>query len=195
MGVVGMITVKTVVDTIYYLLKKIGKCDKLKIIKLIYLADKYHLAKYGRTITNDDYYAMEYGPVATTAKDVLSFDKQLISSKEREYAEQLIKHSGKFDFEANKNVNVDIDTLSETDKEVLNFVINKFGKMKSDELVKYTHKYPEWAQYEDLFQNGLIRRERIAIEELLSLVESDSDLGIPQEHIEETKKVLTGAFL
>jgi len=189
-----MITVKTIVDTIYYLLKKTGKCDKLKIIKLIYLADKYHLIKYGRTVTNDDYYAMECGPVATTAKDVLSFDKQLISHKEQKYAEQLIKRSGKFEFEANKNANVDIDTLSETDKEVLDFVANKFGKMKSSELIEYTHKYPEWAQYKDLFENNLTRRERITVEELLSLIKEDDDLDVSKEHIEETKRVLTGAF-
>jgi len=47
---------KTVAQTIYYILKKIGPTDKKKIFLLLYLADKYHLAKYGRTITGDEYF-------------------------------------------------------------------------------------------------------------------------------------------
>ncbi len=191
-----MITVKTVIDTIYYILRKIGRADKLKIVKLIYLADKYHLIKYGRTIINDDYYAMYYGPVATTVKDVLSFDNQLISGKEKKYRERLIKRSGKFEFESNDNIDIDIlDTLSETDKEILDFVINKFKNMDSKKLVEYTHKYQEWTQYKDLFENNSIKRARIKTEELLSLIiENDNDLNVSKEHIEETRKFLTGTF-
>lgn len=53
------------IEAIYYILSKLGKMDKLKLLKLVYLADKYHLIYYGRTITNDDYYAMKHGPIAS----------------------------------------------------------------------------------------------------------------------------------
>jgi len=60
-----VIIMDSVIETIIYILRKIKKADKIKIIKLVYLANKYHLAKYGRTITGDDYYAIEHGPVGT----------------------------------------------------------------------------------------------------------------------------------
>ncbi len=41
-----------------------GGCSKLILLKFIFLADRYHLRKFGRTITGDSYRAMTYGPVA-----------------------------------------------------------------------------------------------------------------------------------
>ena len=42
--------------------KTIGR---LKLMKLLWLADRLHLMKYGRMVLNDKYYAMPYGPVPT----------------------------------------------------------------------------------------------------------------------------------
>ena len=77
-----MIETSKIIEALHYILHKIKIADKIKIIKLIYLADKYHLVRYGRTITNDDYYAMEYGPVGSTVKDVLEFDEFTLSHNE-----------------------------------------------------------------------------------------------------------------
>jgi uncharacterized phage-associated protein len=48
-----------IVQVIAYLLQKEGQMDYLKIIKLIFFADKLHIKKYGRLITDDSYYAMD----------------------------------------------------------------------------------------------------------------------------------------
>jgi len=190
-----MIAAKTVADTIYYILSKVGKADKLQIIKLIYLADKYHLIKYGRTITGDDYYAMEKGPVGTTAKDLLTFEEDdVFSPTAKDYIIKLVEQTDKkYTYKA-KNVDIELDTLSETDKEILNFVIEKFGDMSTDELIDYVHRYPEWKKYENSFRNRLIRRGKIKIEELLSILDDDLDLKVTPEHIEKSKKMLTGQF-
>ncbi len=83
-----MADTKLVIQVLHYILKKLGKADKLKLIKLIFLADKYHLLKYGRTITEDDYYAMELGPVASIVKDILSFNDFTLSKAELDYAKK-----------------------------------------------------------------------------------------------------------
>jgi uncharacterized phage-associated protein len=57
--------------------KEGGKVDKLKAIKIYWLADRLHLRKYGSTLTNDTYYAMEYGPVASLAKDITGASNRL----------------------------------------------------------------------------------------------------------------------
>jgi hypothetical protein len=85
--------------------------------------------------------------------------------------------------------------LSETDKEALNFVIEHFGNINSKQLSEYTHQYPEWNQYKDLFENNLTRRERIETIELLSTIKDDPlASGIPEDHLKESEKILTGNF-
>jgi uncharacterized phage-associated protein len=188
-----MIETSTIIEAIHYLLKKLEKADKIKLVKLIYLADKYHLIRYGRTITNDDYYAMEHGPVGATVKDVLSFDHFNIPSKTFKYLSTLINKDDKNGFRINQDVKITYDMLSDTDKEALDFVIEKFGKMGPWKLRDYTHQYPEWYQYKDLFENKLTRRERIETKELLSTLRDDP-LSMPRKHVKESEKILTGKF-
>jgi len=189
-----MIIPAIIIETLYYILCKIGEADKVKLIKLIYLADKYHLIRYGRTITNDNYYAMEYGPVGATLKDILSFDRYYLSKQEYEYLSKLIEKKGEHNFQA-KDADISFDMLSESDREALDFVIEHFGYMDSRALSEYTHQYLEWNQYTNLFKEGLTKRKRLEIYELLSTVKDDLlTKGIPEEHIRETEKILTGQF-
>jgi len=83
--------------------------------------------------------------------------------------------------------------LSDTDKEALDFIIDKFAHIGHWELRDYTHDYPEWKQYEHLLKNRLVKRIRIKTEELLSLLPNDV-LSVPPEHLEDSKKVLLGLY-
>lgn len=189
-----MIISATIMQSLFYILKNTGECDKLKLIKLLYLADKCHLIRYGRTILNDDYYAMEYGPVGTTVKDILSFDYPTnISKNEFEYLNKLIEKAGAHGYKA-KTVDIPLDMLSETDIEALDFIIKTFGNKESFELSEYTHKYPEWVQYEDSFKNGVVKRMRLKTEELLSVLGDDDPLKMPAEHIDESRKILKSSM-
>jgi len=188
-----MIETSTIIEAIYYILKKIKKADKIKLVKLLYLADKYHLIRYGRTITNDDYYAMEHGPVGTTVKDVLSFDSFSLAANAIKYASRLLNKVDENTFTANPSARVPFDMLSDTDKEALDFVVEHFGSMSSWKLRNYTHQYPEWYQYEDLFRSKRTKRERIDTKELLSTLKDDP-LKMPRKHLKESEKILTGKF-
>jgi uncharacterized phage-associated protein len=187
----AIIEAATIVDALHYILSRVKNAGKIKLIKLIYLADKYHLLRYGRTVTNDDYYAMERGPVGTTVKDVLSLDKEMLA-KEYKYISRLIGMDGD-SYIANPISHLQYDHLSDTDKEALDFVIEKFGKKTGAQLTTYTHKYPEWAQHEHLFKGNAIRRVRIEPEELLSVID-DNCFGVSPEHVEESRKMVTGVF-
>ncbi len=188
-----MIETSTIIEALYYILKKLKKADKIKLVKLIYLADKYHLIRYGRTITNDDYYAMEHGPVGTTVKDVLSFDPFNISRKGYQHVSSLIEQIDENHFRANPKAKISFDMLSDTDKEALDFIIEKFGNMSSWQLRNYTHQYPEWYQYQDMLKSKLTKRERIDTKELLSRIKNDL-LSMPRRHVKESEKILTGKF-
>jgi Protein of unknown function (DUF4065) len=52
-----------IVELMLYLAHKRPDADKYQAVKFFYLADREHLIRYGRPITFENYYAMEYGPV------------------------------------------------------------------------------------------------------------------------------------
>ena len=70
-----------------------GEIDKLHALKLVFFADRFHLRKYGRPITNDQYWAMRFGPVASGVKDLFELDS--LSHEERHYADSLLVKGSK----------------------------------------------------------------------------------------------------
>lgn len=55
-----------------YLVKSTG-ADLYPVMKMLYLADKVHLGKYGRTVTGDEYVAMGKGPVPDRAYNLCKY--------------------------------------------------------------------------------------------------------------------------
>lgn len=43
------------------------------VLKMLYLADRLHLEKFGRPITGDSYFAMKEGPAGTETYDLMKF--------------------------------------------------------------------------------------------------------------------------
>ena len=185
-----MIDIKVITQAIYYLLKNIGKCDELKIVKLIYLTDKYHLLKYARTVTNDSYFAMRMGPVGSTVKDVLCFNRTALSKQELKFINIFIKQDGEYDYQINEKASDnELDMLSETDFEALNFVIKQFGSWTKSQLIRYTHNYPEWKQYENLLKQKTLRGE-IKTEEIMTTI--DDIFPVTKENIEISRETVSG---
>lgn len=186
-----MIDTAKIIQAICYLLSKVKTADKLRLIKLLYLTDKYHVIRYARTVTNDEYWAMDYGPVGSIAKDILGFDSELLS-KEFEYAAKMLEKVDQHRFAQGIHCTIEeLDELSETDIEAIDFVTEKFGHLTTRQLIDLTHLYPEWAQYKGLFENHMTRRERIEDRELLSVLNNDV-LAMSQDHLEESAKILSG---
>lgn len=125
----------------YFALKAGNSIDKLRVLKLIYFADRYHLRKYGRLITNDIYFAMELGPVASSTKDIAE-KSEFLDETESKYANEYLRTRLQHKLISNKPI--DTDVFSESDIEALDFVWNKFGHLNPADLVELTHKYPEW---------------------------------------------------
>lgn len=189
-----MIETNAIVDSLYFLLKKIGKTDKLKLVKLLYFADKYHLIKYGRTVTNDKYVAMFHGPVGSNTKDVLDFDDISLEEDEFEYASSLLKKVSDNSFNINSSASLEsLEFLSETDIESLEFVVNNFGSMGTWEIRDFSHKYPEWKQYEELFTNKETKCEPINLEQVISVVKGDN-FPFSDKDLEKAIKIILGEY-
>lgn len=126
--------------------KEGGKVDKLKAIKIYWLADRLHLRKYGSTLTNDTYYAMEYGPVASLAKDITGASNRL-NQEQIDYKNLFIEVLNKNTYQSIEEV--DLGKFSETDIEVLEEVYQLSKDKGNFDLVNITHLYPEWLKHEN----------------------------------------------
>jgi len=128
----------------YFATKQGGRINKLKALKLVYLADRYHLRKYGRLITNDVYFAMNYGPVPSGVKDIAEAS-EFLGEIEKNYSSRYLTQASRLMLESIKHV--DEDVFSDSDMEALDFVWQKFGHLAQFGLAKLTHAYPEWKKH------------------------------------------------
>ncbi len=180
------------VEAIHYLLSKLGSLDRITLVKFIFLSDKCHLIRYGRTITEDNYVAMGEGPVGSKVLDILELDGRNLESEELEFIKKHFKKGSGFLLEEVEPFGK-ADYLSESDIAALDTVIKEHGQKSSKELWDISHKYPEWRQYEAKLKSKEIKSAPIHAEEMLSVLDHDP-LGMPQEHIEESRRVITGHF-
>lgn len=144
-------------QTINYLARKEGgKINKLKLIKLIYFAERYHLRKHGRPIINDTYFAMQHGPVPSLVKDLAEMS-DFLEPYEKEYAQEFIR-PGELHF-VDSLTEVDEDLFSDSELEALDFAYREFGDLTQYQLVDLTHEYPEWKQFEAAIASGRSREQ------------------------------------
>lgn len=125
--------------------------NKMKAIKLIYLADRLHLRKYGRPIVGDVYWAMKLGPVGSKTKKAAELD---LPSATLSYTKKYIKPTDdkKHSFVSIKET--DLNVFSKTDIECLEAVNDTFSDRDQFELAELTHKYPEWPKYGKELKSG-----------------------------------------
>lgn len=113
--------------------------DKLKLIKLLYLADRRSFSERGKPLNFDDYYSMPHGPVPSSALN--GINGQLADA-----AWAKIALAGD-----NKTVvateEIDTDRLSRADRAILDAVWEEFGTMSAWQLRNWTHKNcPEYTE-------------------------------------------------
>ncbi len=142
---------KKVTQVVSFLLSHYGDAGlpKLKLVKLVWAADRYHVRKYARFVTDDDYVAMKNGPVPSCVKDIIEFsvnEYSNLESNDLPYIKQYIKNNNGIIYSVGET---DMDYLSDTDVEALNFALRQFGRLNDDEIVNETHKYPEWVKQKD----------------------------------------------
>ncbi|MFH1674263.1 MAG: Panacea domain-containing protein [Pseudomonadota bacterium] len=185
--------VPVIIEALCYILTKLRKADKIHLVKIMYLADKYHIMNYGRTVSGDDFFALQHGPTGSCTMDVLEFDSYVLGEY-MERAKDLIETSDGLKYKPSDKCFIDdFEMISESDIGALDFAIENFGYMDKWDVVNYTHKLEEWKQFEHLFNSQKTKRESIKITDLL-LSPNDKYFSIPKEHIEESRQIATGSI-
>ncbi|MFP4640797.1 MAG: Panacea domain-containing protein [Dehalococcoidia bacterium] len=142
-----------------------GRINRMKALKLLYFADRYHLRKYGRLITKDDYFAMYHGPVPSGTKDISEFSN-VVSEKDEKYASRYIATVERYDIRSVESP--DLEVFSDSDIEALDFTWNNFGHLDQFALADLTHKYPEWQKHQHSLQDESTKRVDMVIEDFLN---------------------------
>lgn len=144
----------------YFARKKEGQINKMKAIKLIYLADRYHLRKYGRPVIGDTYLAMKFGPVGSYTLNVANFSEKNLDRECLRYAREYLGHP-KNDSKGQEMLSkkeVDMETFSQTDIEAFERIYQEFGDKDQFELARViTHSYPEWSKFRKDIESGKTR--------------------------------------
>lgn len=123
----------------YLACKQGGTINRLKLIKLLWLSDKYHLLKYGRTILKDKYVAMPHGPVQS---NTLNISLNTKVDYVRDYLEGT-KHEL-------KSINTpDVSLFSKSDLEAYDIIWDTFGGLDKYKIRDLSHLYPEWQKFEE----------------------------------------------
>lgn len=126
--------------------KKGANITLLKLMKLMYLAERLSYERFCFPIIGDALVSMPHGPVLSRTLDLMNFG----SLKENGEWDSLVAEKAGRDMSLNGHDNLTIDDLrelSESDIEVLDSIWEKFGRMSAIQLREYTHNSdncPEW---------------------------------------------------
>ncbi len=124
--------------TILYVANQPSEVSFHTLSKILYFADRESLAEFGRTISGDNYIAMQHGPVPSAIYDML----KAVRDTHHWYPGYKRLCSS---FEVRNNYMVfakkkpDCKMLSESDRNCLDHAINKYGIMNFGKLTSVSH--------------------------------------------------------
>lgn len=116
-----------------------GKLNHLKLIKLLYFAERQAILNWGRPITFDWCYSLEHGPVLSFTLNKINDNKP---PNDTSYWHQYI--SERVGHEVSLIIEAPTDQLSRAEEELLKKIWKDFGHMDEWTIRDYSHKLPEW---------------------------------------------------
>ena len=124
-------------NALLYVANRIRRKDFHKIFKIIYFAERQHLADWGKPITGDIYIAMEAGPVPSRMYDML---KMVRGDSYLPDTEGLGNYFQVEDWMyVRPLVDADLNKLSRNEQEALDDSIRKYSQLSYDEIKEKSH--------------------------------------------------------
>lgn len=130
-----------IIETLLYITHKKPGRDQYQIVKLFYLSDRKHFNRFGRPITYEIYFALDYGPVASTALDLIKSSKLALRKAKINSLPVRIEKKDNIYFLMEPMRSINYDLFSTSDLLVLDEVISEFGEKSFGELYNLTHSH------------------------------------------------------
>lgn len=136
-----------IVELLLYLAHALPGADKYQAVKMFYLADREHLLRYGRPITQESYVAMDYGPVASTVLDLFNHNRNVLArfggaeGLPFTFARKQRSNGRELAILGEPRRQIDRSLFSKSDLRVFDEVIAKYGSYSFNQLFRLTHKH------------------------------------------------------
>lgn len=128
-------------EAMAYIVRRLGRVDKVKLMKLVYIADRENFLRNGYPITGDSLWAMPWGPVSSGCLDAVNGQLWPAAQNDRLFEflhlddnVVTLKHAPA------------TSLLSTAEKAVLDGVLSQHGATPTWTLVEQTHAYPEYRE-------------------------------------------------
>jgi len=127
------------VEAMAYLLSQIGPTDKVKMTKLVYLADREHFLAHGYPITGDRQYAMKKGPIPRMTLKAINGEISLAYTA-------LLPYIDIHNFVLSLRQMPSANLLTDSEKKTLDLIVREHGHKYKWDLVNETHRLPEYTR-------------------------------------------------
>lgn len=132
---------KSVQIVAYFVRKAGGSAEKLKLVKLLYLAERLSFQRRGKPMNFDSYFSLPHGPVASSALNGMD---HLLEDEAWDAVHQA-------DNRRDITIDADVteDRLSRADRAILDGTWGEFGGMSASQIRNWTHdNCPEYVEVE-----------------------------------------------
>jgi uncharacterized phage-associated protein len=137
-----------------------GSVNRYALIKMMYEADREACRRWSYSMTGDQPYSMQYGPILS---QITNLTKGVVSQDASTWREHINPVDGEDTISLAKDI-PDKDLLSSKDEEIVKAVYAKLGSMSFKQLRDYSHAHPE---YDESVGRGA---KSISIEDRLAAV-------------------------
>jgi uncharacterized phage-associated protein len=119
-----------------------GEMKHLKLIKLMYLADREALKRWAHPITGDRYVSMRLGPVLSNVLDLINGERRPGDPRDHwaDFIEESAPHTVRLVREPASG------SLSQAEAELAQEIFREFGSKNRWDLVDLTHTFPEYRE-------------------------------------------------
>ena len=124
-------------NALLYVANRVQRKDFHKIFKIIYFADRQHLADWGRPITGDTYIAMEAGPVPSRLYDMLKIVRGDSYLPDTEGLGEYFQVENWMYVRPLQDA--DLNKLSANEQEAMSAAIEKYASLSYDEIKEKSH--------------------------------------------------------
>lgn len=125
----------------YFALKSEGTIEKLKLIKLLYFAERKFLSENHHPMLFDEYYSLPHGPICSSALNGMD---GIIHG---EIWDDYIARNGNVVVAIKRLPRDELDEVSDAEIAVVDDTWRRFGHMTASQLRNYSHKHcPEYTE-------------------------------------------------
>lgn len=163
-----------------FFLQKSSRLEVLKLMKLLYLADRLAMDLYDTPISGDRMVSMPHGPVLSQTLDLMNGSRPDPDQGWQSWISDREAYQVGLAPERTQSTSEDLTALSDAEIDVLGKVWAEFGHVGKYHLVDYTHDCcAEWKDphgssspitYEDIFL--ALGRDAVSAREAAELLES-----------------------